>query len=81
MEKSTEPVIYESLEEYEFFYPVVQFFKYAHLPEHLQEKSKPFGELALKVCRSVDGYKSEIEKSLDALMVSKDAAVRAAFQK
>lgn len=81
MEQSTSPLVYQSLEEYQPFYPVVQFFKYEHLPAHLQEKSKPFGELALKVCQSVDGYKSEILKSLDALMISKDAAVRAAFQK
>jgi len=49
--------------------------------EYFQEKSKVFADLALKVCNSVDGFKSEIAKSLDHLMYAKDAAVRAAFQK
>lgn len=72
---------YKTLEEYVSFYPVVQFFKYEHLPPHLQEHSKPFAELALKVCQATKAGTSETAKALDKLMESKDAAVRAAFQK
>lgn len=54
---------------------IMQFFSYTHLPAHLQEVSKRFHEMAgflmdLPACR-------ERQKALDALLVAKDAAVRA----
>jgi len=54
---------------------IMQFFNYAHLPAHLQEVSKRFHEMAgflmdLPACR-------ERQKALDALLMAKDAAVRA----
>ena len=34
--------------------PLLQFFAYSHLPEHLQEHSKPFGDLAQQLRRPVE---------------------------
>lgn len=56
--------------------PIMQFFKFAHLPEKLQGVSKPFGELAQQV---VDTLPRNPERSvaLRKLLEAKDAAVRA----
>lgn len=54
---------------------LIQFFAYEHLPPHLQEVSRPFGELAsglLKLPRN-----QERTVALRKLLESKDAAVRA----
>ena len=54
---------------------VLQFFQYAHLPEHLQAVSKPFCELAERVA---DGPgNAETTVALRKLLEAKDAAVRA----
>lgn len=55
---------------------VMQFFAYTHLPPHLQEISAPFGELAAKIMNTLPPN-PERTKALDALLVAKDAAVRA----
>ena len=54
---------------------LMKYFKYDHLSTHLQEVSKPFGELAAKVdlLPNVD----EREVALRKLLEAKDAAVRA----
>jgi len=58
---------------------VLQFFAYSHLPPHLQEISKPFGELAEKIA---DGpQNSESTVALRKLLEAKDAAVRAVVAK
>ena len=55
---------------------VLNFFTYAHLPERLQEVSKPFGELAQKCSeRAPDSPETTI--ALRKLLEAKDAAVRA----
>lgn len=56
--------------------PIMQFFQYAHLPPHLQEVSKPFGDLAQLI---VDTLPRNPERTvaLRKLLESKDAAVRA----
>ena len=56
--------------------PIMQFFAYAHLPPHLQEISKPFGELAQWM---VDNLPSnpELSAGLRKLLEAKDCAVRA----
>lgn len=56
--------------------PIMQFFAFAHLPAHLQEISKPFGELAQAL---VDTLPRNPERTvaLRKLLESKDAAVRA----
>lgn len=57
---------------------VLQFFKYDHLPPHLQEISRPFGELAQVVAaRAPDNQESTV--ALRKLLEAKDAAVRAAL--
>lgn len=62
-------------------YPVLQYFDYSHLPEHLQSISRPFGELAKSVAASTPSHHPQVEKSLDKLLEAKDCAVRAALSK
>ncbi len=56
--------------------PLMQFFTYAHLPEHLQAVSKPFGELAQRVL-DVCPRNPERTVALRKLLEAKDCAVRA----
>jgi hypothetical protein len=56
--------------------PILQFFAYAHLPEHLQAISKPFGELANILVATLP-RNPERTVALRKLLESKDAAVRA----
>ena len=60
--------------------PLLQFFAYAHLPEHLQEASQPFCELAQRI---VNKYPRNPERTvaLRKLLESKDCAVRALLWK
>ncbi len=58
---------------------IMQFFTYAHLPEHLQAVSKPFGELATLI--SVLPSNPERSVALRKLLEAKDAAVRAMVAK
>ena len=55
---------------------VFQFFSFAHLPEKLQEVSKPFHDLAKEVGERADGPETTV--ALRKLLEAKDAAVRAA---
>ncbi len=59
---------------------LLQFFKYEHLPEHLQAASKPFSELANSI---VDTLPRNPERTvaLRKLLESKDCAVRALLWK
>lgn len=59
---------------YDFF----DYFKYDHLPTHLQEVSKPFAELALSI-KVLDGDPREKSVCLRKILEAKDAAVRAAL--
>ena len=55
---------------------LIKFFKYQHLPEKLQNISKPFCELADWVDKNLpDGAEKTV--SLRKLLESKDCAVRA----
>lgn len=56
--------------------PIMQFFAYAHLPVHLQETSKPFGELAEAIEARLPRNPERIV-ALRKLLEAKDAAVRA----
>jgi hypothetical protein len=60
--------------------PIMQFFVYSHLRPELQEKSKPFGELAQWI---VDNLLRNPERTvaLRKLLEAKDAAVRASIFK
>lgn len=59
---------------------ILQFFKWEHLPPHLAEVSKPFGEMAHAI---VDKLPRNPERTvaLRKLLESKDAAVRALIAK
>ncbi len=56
--------------------PIMQFFAYEHLPAHLQEVSKPFGDLARKIVEHLP-RNPERTVTLRKLLEAKDAAVRA----
>lgn len=60
--------------------PMLQFFGYEHLPEHLQSISKPFGELAQKLVNILPAN-PEREAALRKLLEAKDCAVRANIYK
>jgi hypothetical protein len=55
---------------------LMQFFAYAHLPEHLQKVSKPFGELAELIVKELP-KNPERTVALRKLLEAKDCAVRA----
>ena len=55
---------------------LMQFFTWEHLPQHLQAVSIPFGQLAAHLVEQVQPN-SQLLSSLQSLLVSKDAAVRA----
>jgi hypothetical protein len=55
---------------------LLQFFDYAHLPQHLQEISKPFSELA-HLMAHVLPHNPETMMAVRKLLEAKDCAVRA----
>ena len=59
---------------------LLQFFEYAHLPEHLQAVSKPFGELAKHLDATLPSN-AETTVALRKLLEAKDCAVRALLEK
>lgn len=54
---------------------LLRFFKYEHLPEHLQEVSKPFCELAEQLAKTIEGPEATV--AIRKLLEAKDCAVRA----
>ena len=56
---------------------VLRFFEYEHLPEHLQEISKPVGDLAREMAARLDG--PQLTNGLNRLLEAKDCFVRAAL--
>jgi ATP-dependent Clp protease ATP-binding subunit ClpA len=56
--------------------PLLQFFADEHLPEHLQEHSKPFGDLARRLVETLPSN-PERTMALRKLLEAKDCAVRA----
>jgi hypothetical protein len=56
--------------------PLMQFFNYLHLPQHLQEVSKPFTDLANHVMTLPRNPERSV--ALRKLLEAKDCAVRAA---
>jgi len=55
---------------------IMQFFAYDHLPAHLQTISKPFGELAQTLFKTLPAN-PERTTALRKLLEAKDCAVRA----
>jgi hypothetical protein len=60
--------------------PILQFFKYDHLPENLAKISKPFCEMADWVVANLP-RNAERTVALRKLLEGKDAAVRAFIAK
>lgn len=60
--------------------PMLQFFAHAHLPEHLQAISKPFGDLAEHMVSTLP-RNPERTAGLRKLLEAKDCAVRAQLYK
>ena len=58
--------------------PIMKYFRWDHLPPHLQETSKQFGQLAEWVHANVPRC-AERTVALRKLLEGKDAAVRAAL--
>lgn len=55
---------------------ILKYFEYAHLPAHLQEVSKPIGDLARQMDEQLpDGPEKSV--GLRKLLEAKDALVRA----
>lgn len=55
---------------------ILQFFEYKHLPPHLQDVSKPFGDLAVALIASLPPS-AERSAGLRKLLEAKDCFVRA----
>lgn len=60
--------------------PILKFFVYDHLPDHLQIVSKPFKDLA-EFLEDLLPRSPEKSVALRKLLESKDAAVRAALDR
>lgn len=58
---------------------LLEFFRFEHLPPHLQEISKPCGELADTMAKKLEG--PELEAGLRKLLEAKDCFVRALVAK
>lgn len=58
---------------------MLKWFAYAHLPPHLQEISKPIGELAEQLCKALPPG-AERTVGLRKLLEAKDAFVRAKIE-
>jgi len=58
--------------------PILRFFHYAHLPEALQKRSKPFCDLARLLVEDTP-RNAERTAALRKLLEAKDCAIRAAL--
>ena len=59
---------------------LLQFFAYEHLPDHLKEVSRPFGDLAQDIVEKLP-RNAERTVALRKLLEAKDCAVRAKLAK
>lgn len=58
--------------------PILRYFQFGHLPDHLKAVSAPFADLANQLVASLPPG-PELSVALRKLLESKDAAVRAAL--
>lgn len=60
-------------------FPILKFFKYTHLPNHLKDISKPFCDLAESIAEKAipGGENAEVAAGLRKLLEAKDCIVRA----
>ena len=61
-------------------YPILVFFGYAHLPDHLQAVSKPLCEAAYEMAAFTTGSPAETAAGLRKLLEAKDCFVRACLR-
>ncbi len=59
-------------------HPLLKYFKYAHLPEHLQLISRPFGDLA-EAMDDLLPINDEKDFAMRKLLEAKDCAVRSSL--
>ena len=59
-------------------YPILSFFAYEHLPEHLKQVSQPFNLIAYDMADFLP-HNAETSTMLRKLLEAKDCAVRAAL--
>ena len=59
---------------------LLQFFAYEHLPQHLQAVSKPFGDMARELAKTLP-VNAESTTAMRRLLEAKDCAVRAVLFK
>lgn len=59
---------------------IIQYFAYAHLPPHLQEVSKPLGDIAQQMLNTLPPC-AERSAGLRKLLEAKDCFVRAKIYK
>jgi len=57
---------------------ILRWFHYLHLPEHLQEQSKPFCELARWIVETIPDNDKR-DTALRKLLEAKDAAIHASM--
>lgn len=60
-------------------FPILKFFRFEHLPTHLQEISRPFAELAEAAASRNSTQPAEVAAGLRKLLEAKDCFVRAAL--
>lgn len=60
--------------------PILRYFAYSHLPAHLQEISKPFGEMAERFADTLPAG-PELSAGLRKLLEAKDCIVRASLDR
>lgn len=58
--------------------PILRYFEFGHLPDHLAAVSEPFADLAHQLASTLPAG-PELSVALRKLLESKDAAVRAAL--
>lgn len=68
----------EAVAEHEQKVPILKFFRFAHLPEKLQNVSEPFHALAHLLVATLP-IGAELSAGLRKLLEAKDCAVRAAL--
>lgn len=61
-------------------FPILEYFKYDHLPEHLQSISKPFCVLAKAMALYGADNPQETAAGLRKLLEAKDCAVRSVLK-
>lgn len=70
----------QDTEKYEGGEPLMQFFQFTHLPEHLQGTSRMFYGIAARIITDIP-KNPQRDEALDLLLKAKDCAVRAVIYK